>query len=84
FPKEPSVRYATVVGLSVRAATADEGYAAFNWLAQVAPAEWVQLFATDMFRVMRHKGQIGALATMVQKDEKLQKFLKEFQQLVGL
>lgn len=84
FPKEPSVRYATVVGLSVRAASADEGYAAFNWLAQVAPAEWVQLFATDMFRVMRQKGQIGALAVMVQKDEKLQKFLKEFQQLVGL
>lgn len=84
FPSEPSARYATVVGLSVRSTTADEGYAAFNWLVQTAPAEWVQLFATDMFRVMRQKGQIGALATMVQKDEKLQKFLKEFQQLVGL
>ena len=84
FPSEPSVRYAAVVGLTLRTTTADEGYAAFTWLAEKATAEWVQLFATDMFRVMRQKGQMGALAVMVQKDERLQQFLKEFQQLVGL
>jgi hypothetical protein len=83
FPSEPSVRYATVVGLTMRATTADEAYRAFAWLTQQATAEWVQLFATDMFRVMRQKGQMGALAVLVQKDEKLQQFLKEFQQLVG-
>ena len=84
FPSEPSVRYATVIGLALRASTAEEGYAAFSWLAEVAAAEWVQLFATDMFRVMRQKGQMGVLAVMVQKDERLQEFLKGFQQLVGL
>lgn len=84
FPSEPSVRYATVVGLTIRADTADQAYGAFTWLSQKATPEWVQLFATDMFRIMRKKGQIGALAMLVQKDEKLRQFLKEFQQLVGL
>jgi ATPase family associated with various cellular activities (AAA) len=84
FPSEPSVRYATVIGLTIRASTADEAYGAFTWLTQKATPEWVQLFATDMFRVMRQKGQMGALAMLVQKDEKLRQFLKDFQQLIGL
>lgn len=84
FPSEPSTRYATVVGLTVRAADATQAYSAFQWLSQKATAEWVQLFATDMFRVMRSKGQMGTLAKLVQKDAQLQQFLKEFQQLIGL
>lgn len=83
FPAEPSARYATAIGLTVRAADAAQAYCAFNWLAQNATAEWVQLFAVDMFRVMRSKGQMGALAQLVQKDPQLQKFLKDFQQLIG-
>jgi hypothetical protein len=33
---------------------------------------------------MRAKGQMGALAQLVKKDAKLQKFLQDFQQLVWL
>jgi hypothetical protein len=84
FPAEPSVRYATAIGLTVRAADAAQAYHAFTWLSRVATAEWVQLFAVDLFRVMRSKGQMGALAKLVQQDAQLQKFLKDFQQLVGL
>lgn len=84
FPAEPSTRYATAIGLTMRAADANQAYNAFTWLSRVATAEWVQLFATDMFRVMRSKGQMGTLAKLVQKDDRLQRFLKEFQQLVGL
>lgn len=84
FPGEPSVRYATAIGLTMRAADANQAYNAFTWLSRVATAEWVQLFATDMFRVMRSKGQMGTLAKLVQKDDRLQQFLQEFQQLVGL
>ena len=57
---------------------------AFNWLSDKATAEWVQLFAVDMFRVMRNKKQMGALAKLVQKDSQLQKFLRDFQELVGV
>jgi hypothetical protein len=34
--------------------------------------------------VMRSKGQMGVLAQLVQKDPSLQKFLKDFQQLIAL
>lgn len=84
FPTEPSVRYATTIGLTVRAADAIQAYNAFTWLSQVATAEWVQLFAVDMFRLMRTKGQMGQLAKLIQKQPQLQKFLKDYQQLVGL
>ncbi|MBD1864807.1 MULTISPECIES: AAA family ATPase [Trichocoleus] len=84
FPAEPSTRYATAIGLTLRAADANQAYNAFTWLSQKATAEWVQLFAIDMFRVMRSKGQMGTLAKLVHKDAQLQKFLQEFQQLVGV
>jgi MoxR-like ATPase len=84
FPSEPSVRYATTIGLAVRAADAHQAYHAFSWISQVAAMEWVQLFATDLFRSLRSKKQVGALAQLVQKDENLQKFIKDFQELVGL
>jgi MoxR-like ATPase len=84
FPSEPSVRYATTVGLTVRASDANRGYNAFTWLSDKATAEWVQLFAVDLFRQMRTKGQMGVLARLVQKDAKLQKFMQNFQQLVSL
>jgi hypothetical protein len=48
FPTEPSVRYATTIGLTVRAANANQGYNAFTWLSEKATAEWVQLYATDL------------------------------------
>lgn len=84
FPEEPSVRYATTTGLTVRANDANQAYNAFNWLSEKATAEWVQLFAVDMFRQMRSKGQMGALAKLVKQDSQLQKFLKDFQELVGV
>ena len=84
FPEEPSVRYAATTGLTVRAKDANQAYNAFNWLSDKATAEWVQLFAVDMFRQMRKLGQMGALAKLVKQDSQLQKFLKDFQELVGV
>ncbi len=84
FSTEPSVRYATTIGLTMRAGDANQAYNAFTWLSRVATAEWVQLFAVDLFRLMRTKGQMGTLAKLIQKDPHLQKFMKDFQQLVGL
>lgn len=84
FPSEPSVRYATTIGLAVRAGDATQAYNAFSWISDVATAEWVQLFVVDLFRQMRLKGQMGALAQLVQQNEQLKGFLKDFQGLVGL
>jgi MoxR-like ATPase len=84
FPHEPSARYATAIGLTVRAADAREAHNAFSWLADHATAEWVQLFATDIFRRMRARGQMGVLAQLVMQDGKLQGFLKDYQRLLGV
>jgi MoxR-like ATPase len=84
FPAEPSARYATVVGLTLRAADATQAYNAFQWLAGNAAAEWVQLFAADLFRQMRAKGQMGALAQFVSQDQRLQEFMREYGRLMGV
>lgn len=84
FPREPSVRYAVTIGLAVRAENPTQGYNAFTWLNQQATPEWVQLFAVDLFRSLRARGQMGALAQMVQKDRRLQDFLKDFQGLIAV
>ena len=84
FPSEPSVRYATVIGLAVRANLAQQGVNAFRWLSATAPPEWVQFFAVDLFRHMKSKGQLGKLAQLVQQDSSLKAFLEDFQSLLTL
>lgn len=83
FPQEPSVRYATTIGLTMRAQEVIQAYHAFVWLSKTATAEWVQLFASDMFRLLRSQGQLGALAKLAQQDPQLQRFMQEFQQLIS-
>lgn len=58
FPDEPSARYAIVIGLTVRCAAGGiaDPKAALNaarWLGEVAPAEWFQLFVSDLIRLGR-------------------------------
>ena len=83
FPVEPSARYATAIGLTVHATDADRAYHAFRWLSQVATAEWVQLFLSDLLGLMRSRGQLGILATLIDKDPSIQKFLHDYRQLVA-
>jgi MoxR-like ATPase len=83
FPEEPSIRYATTVGLTTRAADASAAYHAFRWMARVAAAEWVQLLAADLFRMMRAKGQQRDLFRLVGHDPLLQDWLAQHQRLLG-
>jgi hypothetical protein len=84
FPVEPSARYATAIGLTVHAVDADRAYHAFHWLSQVASAEWVQLFVSDLLGLMRSRGQLGILAALLDKDPSIQKFLQDYRQLVSV
>ncbi len=84
FPSEPSARYATAIGLTVQATDADRAYHAFQWLSRVAPAEWVQLFVADLLELMRSRGQLGMLATLITKDPEIQKFMQDYRQLVAM
>jgi MoxR-like ATPase len=83
FPAEPSQRYALTVGLGVRARDARQAYNAFAWLSAQAGSEWTQLFAMDLFRQTRARGQMGELAQLVSQDERLQAFLQEYRALIG-
>src|SRR4028119_181784 len=82
FPDEPSVRYALIIGLTVRATDVDKALHAFRWLAERASAEWVQLFAADLMRLLRARGQIGVLAEIVRQDPQLRGFLQQYQELL--
>ena len=82
FPDEPSVRYATTVGLTARAADAQAGYHALRWLACVAAGEWVQLCAADLFKLMRAKGQWRRLKQIIGQDAELRAWFAEHQRLL--
>ncbi|HNP74737.1 MAG TPA: MoxR family ATPase [Kouleothrix sp.] len=82
FPDEPSVRYATTVGLTARAADAQAGYHALRWLARVAAGEWVQLCAADLFKLMRAKGQWRRLKQIIGQDAELRAWFAEHQRLL--
>lgn len=82
FPVEPSARYATVIGLTLRTSNAEQGYHALSWLAHIAAAEWVQLFASDIFRRMRSIGQMGTFASLVMADDTLQVFLQAYERMI--
>lgn len=84
FPEEPSVRYATAVGLSMRPKNAEEALAAFRWLVERAGAEWVQLWANNVMVQMRARGQVGQLANLVQKVPELKRFLEGYFKLIGM
>jgi MoxR-like ATPase len=83
FPAEPSQRYALTVGLAIRSQDARQAHHAFRWLIATAGGEWSQLFAMDLFRQMRARGQMGALAQLVKEDEQLQAFLRDYRSLLG-
>jgi hypothetical protein len=61
----------------MRVTDANQAYNAFTWLNKQATAEWVKLFVTDLFRLMRSKGQIGVLAVLMKKDPNLDKFIQD-------
>ena len=82
FPTEASARYATVLGLIVRADTAEKGIHALTWLVKQAGAEWVQFFATDLFRSLREKGQFGELARLLVANKDLKDFARNMRDLI--
>lgn len=82
FPQEPSLRYALTLALTMRAANVHESQAAFQWIAAKASTEWVQLFATDLFRLASARNELGKLAMLVQGDARLQKMFAEYMSLL--
>jgi MoxR-like ATPase len=83
FPTEPSIRYATTVGLTARADDAQAAYHAFRWLASAAAPEWVQLCAADLFRQMRAKNEMRRLSKLIASDPLLEQWIDDVQRLLA-
>jgi hypothetical protein len=83
FPAEPSIRYATTVGLTARANDAQAAYHAFRWLAASAAPEWVQLCAADLFRQMRAKNEMRRLSRLIARDPLLEQWIEDVQRLLA-
>lgn len=83
FPTEPSARYALVIGLAARAATATRALNGFAWLAERADPEWVQVYAGDVAAALRAHGQLGQLVALASADPVFNGFLSTYGALVG-
>ena len=83
FPKEPSQRYATVLGLLSGQITSHL-LNAFKYLASRAPAEWVQLFSSEAIPMLRELDGTQKLAKLIKEDKAVAKFMAEFRDLLGL
>lgn len=83
FPTEPSARYAVTIGLAARASNAMQVQNALAWLVQKAEVEWVHFFTQDAFAKLRAVGQLGELAMLLEREPRLQEFLKEILELTG-
>jgi MoxR-like ATPase len=82
FPTEPSVRYATTVGLAIRAQTVIAGFNAFKWLTRTSGPEWVQLLAGDLFETLRPRGEMRELRKLIAADPELQAWLAAHERLL--
>ncbi|MCU7843309.1 MAG: MoxR family ATPase [Candidatus Thiodiazotropha sp. (ex Monitilora ramsayi)] len=83
FPDEVSLRYASVMGLVARCKTPEHAINSFRWLIARAPAEWIQLFATDLFPLLRVKDLLEPVHHALMNDPELREFLSEFSQLLA-
>jgi len=82
FPEEPSMRYAMTLALVTRSKQASEALNAMRYLADHAPAEWLQLYAVDAFPMLRKSGQIAEIAKAFRDDEKLRDFMINYRELI--
>jgi MoxR-like ATPase len=82
FPAEPSVRYATVIGLTVRAHTYERALASFTWLTERATTEWVQIYFYDLAQLWRATGRMLEFSRL-QNEPRIIPFLEKFSMLYG-
>lgn len=67
FPSEPSVRYATITALAMRAESTAQTAAACQWLIAKAQAEWIILFLHLTVDRAKRQGKMGEVAELVKR-----------------
>ena len=82
FPKQVSLQWATTTGLTSRSKKPKEVQEVFHWLIKKASPEWVQMFAADIVHQFKKRNELTNLAEVVMKDTQIQKYLKDYEQLI--
>ena len=82
FPENPATRYAVVIGLIARMRKIEDGMNAFKWLINNAPPEWVQLYSSDLFKVMREKGTIEEFKKELMNQKEIMKHINKLKSLL--
>ncbi|MFM1935173.1 MAG: hypothetical protein RI990_132 [Planctomycetota bacterium] len=82
-PEELSVRYATAIGLALRARSASGAVNAFRWVHDQMPAEWCRTFMQDLVRSMTSKGLQGPLAEALVADGRFKAFAKDTREVMA-
>jgi hypothetical protein len=82
-PQEVSTRYAAVIGLALRARSAEQAANGLQWVQGGMPAEWCRLFMLDLQRSMIGKGLQRPLAEAMQKDPAMKRYAKEYREVMA-
>jgi hypothetical protein len=76
------VRYATVVGLALRARSGEDAVNAFRWVNGRLSVEWTRTLIQDLLRSMNSKGLQGPLAKALVAEPDFKAFLKDYRELL--
>lgn len=83
-PEELSAKYATVLGLALRASSGKEAANAFHWVSARMSTEWIRTFVQDLFASMRARKLQGELMNNLGRDPEFKKFFEDYKNLMAL
>ena len=81
FPREASVRFATTIGLGLRAKKHDQLLNGFRWLMEKGGLEWVQLYLCNMMEQAEARGHVGMIASALREEPRMREFLSDYRRL---
>ena len=82
FPSDPGARFAICTGLACRVSSVEQALRAMNWLVREAPAEWVQLFVSDLFPTLRRKQLFEAVSQALIREDEFRRFIGQYRKLL--
>ena len=82
FPSDPGARFAICTGLACRVGSVEQALRAMSWLVREAPAEWVQLFVSDLFPTLRRKQLFEAVSQALIREDEFRRFICQYRKLL--
>lgn len=81
-PDEVSAKYATVIGLAIRASSGKEAANGFRWVCSKLSTEWVRTYIQDVLTAMRAKQKQGELVRAMAGLREFATFMEDFKNLM--